>query len=54
VKRKDSDDNVSACRRFEVNEVRNIGRGRTTWDECVKKDLVELGLYQEWALDPVK
>jgi len=22
-----------------------------TWDECVKKDSAELGLYWEWALD---
>jgi len=45
VEIKDSDDWVSACRSFEVNGVRYRGRGRKTWDECVKKDLVELGLH---------
>jgi len=45
---------VSTCRGFEVNGVRNRGRDRKTWNECVKKDLVELGLHQEWALDRVR
>jgi len=34
---------------FEVNGVRD--RGSKTYDECVKKDLVELGSHQKWALD---
>jgi len=54
VERKDSNDWVSACRHFEVNEVRIRGRGRKTLDECVKKDLVEFGLHREWALDRVR
>jgi len=54
VKRKYSDDWVSAFRCFEVNGVRERGRRRKTWDEYVKKDLVELGLHQEWTLDRVR
>jgi len=42
VERKEYDDWVSACRVFEVIEVRDRGRSKKTWDECVKKDLVEL------------
>ena len=26
------------------------GRGRKTWRECVKDDMVELGLHPEWAV----
>jgi len=53
LKRKDSVYWVSACRSFEVNGVRDKGRYRKTWDECVKKDLLDLGLhqYQEWTLN---
>jgi len=54
VERKDSDDWVSACRRFEVDGVRDTGRGMKTWDECVEKDLVEQGLHRKWALDRVR
>jgi len=43
---KDGADWVSECRSFEVNGVSNRGRGRETWDECVKI-LVALGLHQE-------
>jgi len=43
VERKDSEDWVSACRRFEVIVVRDRGRGKKTWVACMKKDLVELG-----------
>jgi len=42
---KDTDDWVTVCRGFEVNGVSDRGRGRKTWNECVKKDLVELGLH---------
>jgi len=41
VERENSDDWDSAYRRLKVNGVRDSGRGRTTWDECVKKDLFE-------------
>jgi len=57
VERKDSDDWVSACRRFEVNAVRDRGRGRKTWDECVKDliwKLIWSGMHRKWALDRVK
>jgi len=37
----------SACKSVEVNGVRDRGCGRKTWDECVKKASVGLGLYQE-------
>jgi len=43
--RKNSDDWVSAYRGFEVKGVKDRGRGRKTWDECAKNDLVELGLH---------
>jgi len=46
VERKDSDDLVSACRHFKVNGVRNRVRGRKAWDECMKKDLIKLGLHR--------
>jgi len=44
---------VSACISFEVNGVRDRGRCKKTWDECMKKDSVEMGLHREWALDRV-
>jgi len=52
--RKDSDDWISASGSFEAEGVRNRGRGRNTCDEYVKKDLVELNLHKEWALDRVR
>jgi len=42
---------LPARRSFEVNGVRDRGRDRKTWDECVKMALVELSLHLEWALD---
>jgi len=54
VERKASDYWVAACGSFEVNGVRDRGRCRKTWDEFVKKDLVELGLHREWTLDLVR
>ena len=30
--------------------MRCAGRGMKTWRECVKKDMVELGLHPEWAV----
>jgi len=35
---------VSGCGTFEVKGVNDRGKGRKTWDECVKKDLVALHL----------
>jgi len=42
VEKKDSDDCVSARISFEVNGVRDRGRGRKTWVECVKKTCLNL------------
>ena len=33
-----------------VAGVRCVGRGRKTWRECVKDDMVELGLDPEWDM----
>ena len=30
--------------------MRCAGRGRKIWRECVKDDMVELGLHHEWAV----
>jgi len=54
VDRKDSGDWLSAYRSFEVNKVTDRGRRWKTWDECAKKDLVELGFHQEWASNRVR
>jgi len=48
VERKVTDDWVSASRSYGVMEQKS--RGRKTWDECVKEDLVELGLHRKWTL----
>ena len=50
VERKSGDDWVSACRNVVVAGVRCAGRGRKTWRECVKDDVVQLGLHPEWAV----
>ena len=39
VERKSEDDSVSACRNVVVAGVRCAGRGRKTWNECVKDDM---------------
>ena len=51
LERKSGDDWVSACRNFEVSGTRGKGRGRKTWGECVKGDMVTLSLKREWAQD---
>ena len=51
LERKSGDDWVSACRNFEVSGTRGKGRGRKTWGECVKGDMVTLILKREWAQD---
>lgn len=51
VERKSADDWVSACRNLVVEGVRGRGRGRKTWNECVKDDLGKLGLTREDAQD---
>jgi hypothetical protein len=51
VERKDDDDWVKSCRNLKVSGERGPGRGRKTWDQCVKEDMKELGLKREEALD---
>jgi hypothetical protein len=51
VERKNAEDWVSACRNFEVVGARSRGRGKKTWDECVRRDMVQLDLKREWAQD---
>ena len=50
VERKNEDDWVSACRNVVVAGVRSVGRGRKKWRDCVRDDMVELGLHPEWAV----
>ena len=50
VECKSRDDWVLACRNVVVAGVRCAGRGRKTWKECVKDDMIELGLHPEWAV----
>ena len=41
---------ITACRNVVVVVgVRYAERGRKTWRECVKEDMVELGLYPDLA-----
>ena len=47
AERKSGDDWVSACRNVVVAGVRCAGRGRKKWRECVKDDMIELGLNPE-------
>ena len=47
MEHKSGDDWVSACRNVVVAGVRCVGRGRKTCYECVKNDMVELGLHPE-------
>jgi hypothetical protein len=51
LERKEVDDWVSSCRKFDVEGV--IGRGRSgkTWGECVKGDMDFLRVRPEWARD---
>ena len=51
VERRDAGDWVSSCRNFVVVGQRESGRGRKTWDECVRDDLKKLKLRREEALD---
>ena len=48
LERKSVDDWVSACRRLVVEGTR--GRGRKTWEQCVKDDMKLLGLHPEWTI----
>ena len=51
LERKANDDWVSACRNYEVQGQRSRGRGRKTWDECVRNDLHKGGLNSQCAQD---
>ena len=51
LERKSADDWVSAIRDVDVVGVKSKGRSRKTWWECVKKDMDELGLKRQSALD---
>ena len=49
LERKGNDDWVSACRNLEVPGPKSKGRGRKTWDECVRHDLRSGDLNPQWA-----
>ena len=51
LERKDKNDWVSACRDEYVAGASLRGRGKKTWDECVKRDLISLGIKREMAKD---
>ena len=53
LERKSPDDWVSACRDLQVDGVKRKGRSRKPWGECVRNDMVSLGLKRDWALDRV-
>jgi len=45
----DMDHMVSACRELQVEGTKSKGRGRITWNECVKVDMKWLGLVKDGA-----
>jgi len=49
VERKDKSDWVSASRKLQVETTKGKGRGRMTWNECVKIEMKRLGLVKEDA-----
>src|SRR5664279_444840 len=54
LERNSPNDWVSACRDLEVDGVKRKGRSRKTWGECVRNDMVSLGLKRDWALERVR
>jgi len=42
VERKDKSDWVSACRELQVEGTNGKGKGRKTWNECVKVNMKKL------------
>jgi hypothetical protein len=54
VERKNNNDWVSRCRNVSVEGSKGKGRGRKTWNECVTKDMKDLGLCQGDAQDREK
>ena len=51
VERKEADDWVSACRKFEVAGSRGRGRPRMTWGARLDGDMKDMGLRPEMAMD---
>ena len=49
VERKDDNDWVKRCITWEVEGIRQRGRPRKTWWDCVKNDVESLGLSQKDA-----
>ena len=49
VERKDDNDLVKRCITWEVEGIRQRGRPKKTWRDCVKNDMESLGLSQKDA-----
>jgi len=49
VERKDDNDLVKRCIMWEVEGIRQRGRPKKTWRDCVKNDMESLGLSQKDA-----
>ena len=49
VERKDDNDSVKRCITWEVEGIRQTGRPKKTWWDCVKNDMESLGLSQKDA-----
>jgi len=49
VERKDDNDWVKHCMTWEVEGIRQTGRLKMTWWDCVKNDMESLGLSQKDA-----
>ena len=49
VERKDVNDWVKRCMTWEVEGIRQTGRPKKTWWDCVKNDMESLGLSQKDA-----
>ena len=47
VERKDDNDWVKRCTMWEVEGIRQKGRPKKTWRDCVKNDMESLGLSQK-------
>ena len=47
VERKDDNDWIKHCITWEVEGIRQRGRQKKTWWDCVKNDVESLGLYQK-------
>ena len=47
VAREDDSDWVKRCMTWEVEGIRQRGRPKKTWWDCVKNDVESLGLYQK-------